>query len=142
MIEYITGGEEASFSLAAVVTGPGRWVHVAGQVGFGDDGVVVGGGVAAEADTTFDHIERILGRVGGDLTHVVRMGVSLTSLDEYAEFARIRKQRFPNGLPASTAVQVAGLLVGASIEIDAVAFVPPADDGADLQANTEGQSHG
>jgi enamine deaminase RidA (YjgF/YER057c/UK114 family) len=123
MIEYISGEGDSSFSLAGVVSGPGRLVYVAGQVGVGPDGSLVSGGVAAEADATFDLIEQIMQRAGGQLSDVVRMGVYLTSLDRYADFAEVRKRRFPNGLPASSAVQVAGLLLGASIEIDAVGFV-------------------
>lgn len=123
MIEYLVGEGNASFSLAGIVTGTGKLVYVAGQVGVGEDGAVVAGGVAAEADATFDLIEKIMQRAGGELSDIVRMGVYLTSLDEYAEFAAVRQRRFPDGLPASSAVQVAGLLMGASVEIDAVGFV-------------------
>ena len=42
----------------------------------------------------------------------------------YAEYSRVRGERFGKNLPASAAVQVAGLLQGALIEIDAVAFIP------------------
>jgi enamine deaminase RidA (YjgF/YER057c/UK114 family) len=45
-------------------------------------------------------------------------------IEEYAEYARVRGERFGANLPASAAVQVAGLLQGALIEIDAVAFIP------------------
>lgn len=124
MIEYIADSPGSSFSLGVVTSGPGRWVHTAGQVGFASDGTLVGGGIAAEAEATFDRIEDILRRAGGDLTHVVRMGVFLTALDDYPEFTAVRKRRFPHGLPASTAVQAAGLLMGAAIEIDAIAFIP------------------
>ena len=123
-MEYIADSPGSSFSLGVVTNGPGRWVHTAGQVGFGPNGALVDGGIAAEADATFDRIEDIFRRAGGDLTNVVRMGVFLTSLRDYAEFTAVRKRRFPHGLPASTAVQAAGLLVGASIEIDAIAFIP------------------
>jgi hypothetical protein len=39
-------------------------------------------------------------------------------------FSRIRGEFFPKDPPTSTAVQVAGLLLNAKIEIDAVAFLP------------------
>jgi len=123
MIEYISSEGDSSFSLAGVVSGPGRLVYVAGQVGVGPDGRLVDGGVAAEADATFDLIEQIMQRAGGQLSDLVRMGVYLTSLDGYGDFAEVRRRRFPDGLPASSAVQVAGLLLGASIEIDAIGFV-------------------
>jgi enamine deaminase RidA (YjgF/YER057c/UK114 family) len=50
----------------------------------------------------------------------------VTSLEEYGDYATARSERFGDKLPASATVQVAGLLVGAHIEIDAVAFVPDA----------------
>jgi enamine deaminase RidA (YjgF/YER057c/UK114 family) len=124
MIEYLVSSPEASYSLAGIVSGPGRLVYVAGQVGVGEDGKVVPGGIMAETDATFDHIEGILAKAGGRLADVVRVRVFLTSLDDYGSFGEVRKRRFPEGLPASTAVQVAGLLMGACVEIDAVAFIP------------------
>jgi 2-iminobutanoate/2-iminopropanoate deaminase len=57
---------------------------------------------------------------------VVRITVYLTGLDDYAEFSRVRAERFGDSLPASAAVQVAGLLLGALVEIEAVAFVAEA----------------
>jgi hypothetical protein len=39
-------------------------------------------------------------------------------------FSRIRGEFFPKDPPTSTAVQVAGLLLNAKTEIDAVAFLP------------------
>lgn len=113
-----------SFSEAVATSGAGRWIQVSGMIGFGDDGKVVGGGVAAETAATFDVIEGILGRAGADPSHIVRMGVFMTDLADYGEFSQARAERFGDRLPASAAVQVAGLLLGAQIEIDAVAFVP------------------
>ena len=113
-----------SFSEAVATSGPGRWIQVSGMIGFGDDGKVVEGGVGAETAATFDVIERILGRAGADLSHIVRMGVFMTDLADYGEFSAARAERFGDELPASAAVGVAGLLLGAQIEIDALAFVP------------------
>jgi 2-iminobutanoate/2-iminopropanoate deaminase len=113
----------ASFSDAVAVDGPGRWIHVAGQVAMDTDGKV-SGSLAEQTSATLDHVERVLGRLGADLSHVVKITVYLTSLDDYAEFSRVRAERFGDSLPASAAVQVAGLLLGALVEIEAVAFVP------------------
>jgi enamine deaminase RidA (YjgF/YER057c/UK114 family) len=55
---------------------------------------------------------------------VVRITAYLTDLADYAAYARARTAAFGDALPASAAVQVAGLLAGMSIEIDADAFVP------------------
>lgn len=113
----------ASFSDAVVVEGPGRWVHVAGQVGMDDEGHVVPGGVGAESEATFDRIERILKQAGASLDDVVRMTVYLTDLGRYGEFGAVRARRCAASLPASAAVGVASLLLGAQVEIEAVAFV-------------------
>ncbi|HXJ27839.1 MAG TPA: RidA family protein [Streptosporangiaceae bacterium] len=114
-----------SFSDVVSVSGPGRWLHVSGQVAFDKNGEVHGS-VGEQSHGCFDHIEAVLARAGAALEHVVRITVYLTDLTDYAEFSAARAERFAGHLPASSAVQVAGLLVGATVEIDAVAFVPDA----------------
>lgn len=114
----------AKFSDAVSVEGPGRWIHVSGQVGFDEEMKLVEGGLAAETNATFDCIERALAKAGADLSHVIRITVFMTELSDYADFSRVRAERFGEDVPASAAVGVAALLVGAAIEIDAVAFVP------------------
>lgn len=112
-----------SFSEAVAHDGPGRTIHVSGMIGFGPDGKLVEGGIAAQTAATFDTIEGILGRAGAELSDLVRMNVFMLDLAEYGEFSRVRAERFGDQLPASAAVQVSGLLLGARIEIDATAFV-------------------
>ena len=116
-IQRIPGARGASFSRAVVVSGAGRTVYVSGHL-------VPGSSMAEQTNGCFDQIESALKAVGGSLEHVVRITAWLTSLDEYAQYARVRGERFGANLPASAAVQVAGLLQGALIEIDAVAFIP------------------
>ncbi len=123
-IERLTTNPSSGFSDAVSAVGPGRLIHVSGNVGFGPDGKVVSGGMAAEARATFDNIERTLEELGASLADVVKINAFITSLDEYAEYAEVRSERFGETLPASATVQVAGLLVGAHLEIDAVAFLP------------------
>src|SRR5262245_5908586 len=111
----VTGG--ASYSKAVVVSGAGRTVYVSGNIS-------PRGSMAEQANGCIDQIEAALRAVGGSLEHVVRVTAWLTRLDEYGEYNRVRGERFKANLPASAAVQVAGLLHGALIEIDAVAFIP------------------
>jgi 2-iminobutanoate/2-iminopropanoate deaminase len=126
MIERLTNNPATGFSDAVSTSGPGRLIHVSGNVGFGPDGKVVDGGMGAEARATLDNIERTLRQAGADMSHVVKINAFVTSLDEYPAYAEARAERFGDQLPASATVQVAGLLVGAHIEIDAVAFLPEA----------------
>ena len=116
-IKRVPGAGSATFSKAVVVSGPGRTVYVSGNIS-------PNGSLAEQANGCIDQIEAALRAVGGSLDHVVRVTAWLTRLDEYAEYNRVRGERFGANLPASAAVQVAGLLRGALIEIDAVAFIP------------------
>ena len=125
-IERHVTNPASGFAEAVTAVGPGRLIHVAGNVGFGADGKVVSGGMGAEARATFDNIERTLGEVGAKMSDVVKINAFVTSLEDYAEYAQARAERFGEQLPASATVQVAGLLVGAQIEIDAGAFLPDA----------------
>ena len=116
-IKRVPGAGGASFSKAVMVSGAGKTVYVSGHLS-------PKGSMADQTHACFDQIEEALRAVGASLEHVVRITAWLTRLDEYAEYSRVRGERFGKNLPASAAVQVAGLLQGALIEIDAVAFIP------------------
>jgi len=115
-----TGG---SYSDAVTVSGPGRWIHVSGQVAFDPDGTVTGT-LYQQTHGCFDHIEAALRQAGGALTDTVRITAYLVGLGDYPEFAKARAERFGDHSPASAAVGVTELLMGALVEIDAVAFLP------------------
>lgn len=123
-IDRLTTNPASGFSDAVTTSGPGRVIHVSGNVGFGEDGKVVSGGMEAEARATFANIERTLKAAGAEMSHIVKINAFMTTLDSYGEYAKVRSEVFGDQLPASATVQVAGLLVGAQIEIDAVAFIP------------------
>jgi 2-iminobutanoate/2-iminopropanoate deaminase len=123
-ITRLTSDPASGFSDAVTAAGPGRLIYVSGTVGLGPDGKLVQGGMRAEANATLDNIERTLEAAGADISHVVKINAFVTSLEEYPAYAAVRSERFGDKLPASATVQVAGLLMGAHIEIDAVAFVP------------------
>jgi enamine deaminase RidA (YjgF/YER057c/UK114 family) len=115
--QRVPGAGTVTFSKAVAVSGPGRTVYVSGNIS-------PRGSMAEQANGCLDEIESALRAVGGSLEHVVRITAWLTSLEEYGEYNRVRGERFGTSLPASAAVQVAGLLRGALIEIDAIAFIP------------------
>jgi|HubBroStandDraft_2_1064218.scaffolds.fasta_scaffold40929_3 2-iminobutanoate/2-iminopropanoate deaminase len=122
-IQRVPAATGGSYSDVVDISGPGRWIMVSGQVAFGPDGTVRGS-MEEQAHGCFDHIERALAKVGGSLSHVVRITSFTTTLEDYAGFSTARAARFGAFPPASATVQVAGLLAGAQIEIDAVAFIP------------------
>ena len=112
-----------TYSESVVVDGPGRWVHVSGTLGVDADGALVSGGMYEESVAVFSAISRSLATAGATLADVVRITAYLTDLDSYGDFGRARAEAFGETLPASAAVAVSGLLLGALVEVDAVAFV-------------------
>ena len=104
-------------------TEAGSWIFVAGQVGVAIPSDNKPISFEQEVRVTFDRIRQSLRKLDADLDKIASIKVYLTDLAPYAEFSKVRGEVFPNNPPTSTAVQVAGLLLGARIEIDAVAFI-------------------
>jgi len=124
-LKHLPSPMSPTFSEALRIdTTAGSWIFIAGQVGVPlspDKGSVT---FEQEVRTTFERIRDSLGKLGAGMNHVVSIKTYLTDLGPYAVFSRIRGELFPKDPPTSTAVQVAGLLLNAKIEIDAVAFLP------------------
>ena len=55
---------------------------------------------------------------------VVKMTVFMTDLSRFSDFAKVRAEKFPSGMPASTVVSVNGLLLpDLLLEVEAIAKV-------------------
>jgi 2-iminobutanoate/2-iminopropanoate deaminase len=114
----------ASFSdLVAIDVPGGRWLHVSGQLPIDESGQAVRGDLATQAAACFARMADHLSAAGAGLESVIKITAYLTSLDGYPAYGAARRKAFGDSLPASSAVMVAGLLDGAAVEIDAVAFV-------------------
>ncbi len=125
-VERQAGPAGLSFSNSLRVREPsGTWVYVSGQFGTDEAGALIPGGLAAEARAALENILKAVREAGGTAADVVKITAYLMSLEDYSRYNEARKEVFAAKLPTSTAVAVAGLIMeGASIEIDAVAFVP------------------
>jgi enamine deaminase RidA (YjgF/YER057c/UK114 family) len=126
VVERQAGPAGLSFSNSLRVQEPsGTWVFVSGQFGTDDVGTILSGGLAAQSKAALENVLKAVREAGGTPADVVKITAYLTSLDEYPRYNEVRQEVFGPKLPTSTAVAVAGLIVKeASIEIDAVAFVP------------------
>lgn len=118
---------DTSYSDLVQLSGPGGLVYVSGQLAFDEARQIVGETLRDQVGICFDRIEALLAEVGGDLTNVVRITTYLSDLKGYPDFDDVRAARFGEYRPASTAVRVAGLLFGALVEIEAIAFLPGTD---------------
>jgi enamine deaminase RidA (YjgF/YER057c/UK114 family) len=103
-------------------------VAVSGQVPMDQDGRVVGiDDPAEQIRQVFRNLDVALSAVGSDFARVVKLTIYLTDLADLAVFREIRDEYLdPSALPASTLVQVKGLINPAfRIEIDALAVAEP-----------------
>lgn len=88
-------------------------------------GKLVGeGDIAAQTRFIYKKMEEVLTAASASFDDVVKTVDYITTIDNYKETAKIRREFFKNGFPAATGVVVKRLLrEGALIEIDAVAVL-------------------
>ena len=104
----------------------GTMVAVSGQVAMDEHGEVVGVGDAEQqVRQVFRNLGVVLRAAGSDLDRVVKLTVYLTDLNDLPVFRRVRDELLaPDALPASSLVQVSGLVHPAlRVEVDALAVV-------------------
>jgi 3-hydroxyisobutyrate dehydrogenase len=109
-----------------VEAGDAVWIYVSGQIAFDADGQLVGrGDLRAQTEQVFENLARVLEANGASFEDVVKLQTFFTTLDDLAGSREVRGRYLPTEPPASTAVQVAALVVpDALIEVDLVAVVP------------------
>jgi 2-iminobutanoate/2-iminopropanoate deaminase len=103
-----------------------RLVFVSGQGATNPGtGTLVSDDVEAQTTQCLKNIEAILKAAGSSLQHVLRCGVFLVDMREFAKMNASYSRTFGEHRPARTTVQVAGLPgEGLRVEIDAVAYIP------------------
>ena len=106
----------------------GELIFVSGLLALDAEGAVVGpGDAAAQAEHIFATLGQILNGLGADFAHVAKLTFFLVNLDDRAALSAVRKRVFGDHRPASTLVQVAGLIgQGTLLEIEAVVAKPHA----------------
>jgi 2-iminobutanoate/2-iminopropanoate deaminase len=100
----------------------GSLVAAAGQGGFDRSGKLVDGDVSAQTRQALVNVEAVLRANGASLQEVIRVGVFLTEVEDFADMNRVYSEIFAEPFPARTTVYV-GLPAGMRIEIDALAVV-------------------
>jgi len=103
-----------------------RLVFVSGQ-GARDPatGRLAGPDVETQTEQVLKNIAAILEAAGSSMNHVLRCGVFLTDIAEFARMNAVYSRVFGHHRPARTTVQVVALPTpGLRVEIDAIAYVP------------------
>jgi 2-iminobutanoate/2-iminopropanoate deaminase len=104
-----------------MVVGP--WLIVSGQVGV-SDGVMVPGGVAAQTRQAVANLAALLAQHGAGLDNVVKTTVFMVDIADFATVNEAYMGAFGNHRPARSAVAVAGLPLGALVEVEGWAYRP------------------
>lgn len=99
----------------------GSTVYFSGQIPLDPaTGEIVEGDITAQARRAFDNLKAVAEEAGGSLDKMVRLGLYLTDLGEFAKVNAVMQEYFQAPFPARSTIEVAGLPKGAGFEVDAV----------------------
>lgn len=84
------------------------------------------GPIIAQSWFVLERIRQIVESAGGQMSDVVRLVQYFKHLDHYPHYNRVRKLFFPDGAPASTVIEVTGMLPTQAVlvEVEATAYLP------------------
>ena len=103
----------------------GDWVAVSGQIPIDPStGEVVGGGIGAQVDRAMANLAAVLDDCGLGVADVAKTTIYLTDLREFAAVNDAYARALGDHRPARATVGVAGLPLGAKVEIEAWAYAP------------------
>ena len=103
----------------------GDWLICSGQVGLAG-GALVDGGVEAQTRQALTNLAGLLAGEGAALDDVVKTTVFLADINDYGAVNQVYAEVFAGHRPARSAVAVAGLPLGALVEVEAWARVTSA----------------
>lgn len=130
-MQFIDGGFawDDDFPLSQAVR-VGNTLYLAGQVAIDREGRVVGeGDIVAQSRQCFENMREVLAEAGATFRDVVRLTTYFTAdLSDIAAtraYWSVRKEYFGDHRPASTGLQVKGLIYPSLLlEVDAIAVIP------------------
>jgi len=111
------------------VLAEGRFLAIAGQIGWNERGELVSDGLIEQARQALRNIVAVLRAAGGSPEHLVRLTWYVTDKNDYraglSELGAAYRDVVGPNYPAMALVQVADLLEdGAKVEIEATAIIP------------------
>lgn len=102
-------------------TRAGNTVFCSGQVPLDPaTGELVEGDISAQARRAFDNLRAVCEAAGGSFDDIVRVGLYLTNLGQFAQVNAVMAEYFSAPYPARSTIEVAALPKGAAFEVDAV----------------------
>lgn len=104
----------------------GDLLFVSGIAPLDEDLNLIGGDdVAAQAEQVFVNLEKVLQAVSAGFEDVLKVTVYLTNVEDRTRINPVREKYFGKSRPASTLVEVSGLVMpGMKVEIEAIVGLP------------------
>jgi 2-iminobutanoate/2-iminopropanoate deaminase len=121
MAKRAVAGTRPGGAYSPGIVAEGRFVYVSGQAPI-RNGVVTGETTGEQTRVALENLAAVLAQAGASLADVVRCGVFLADMADFAEMNEVYGQMFPDPLPARTTVGAG--LHGFNVEIDCVAVLP------------------
>ena len=104
-----------------IASGP---IFLSGQIPLDPTtGQLVEGDIVAQTERVMENLRNVLEAAGCTFEHVVRCGIFLVDLNDFAKVNEVYGRHFAENPPARSTVQVTALPKGARVEIDAIAVV-------------------
>ena len=99
----------------------GGFVFLSGQIPLDPaTGQLVEGDIATQARRVFDNLRAVCAAAGGSFEDVVRVGIYLTDLGDFAAVNAVMAENFAAPFPARSTIEVSALPRGARVEVDAI----------------------
>lgn len=103
----------------------GDFVFCSGQIGIDPStGMLAGVDIESQTKQVLLNLRGVLAAAGLDVGHVVKTTIFLISLADFTTVNAMYGAEFGDHKPARATVQVAGLPLGALVEIECIACVP------------------
>jgi 2-iminobutanoate/2-iminopropanoate deaminase len=99
----------------------GNTLYVAGQQGPDSNGKVTGTDITLQTTNAIAAVRQVAEQAGFEMTDIVSVTVYITDLNDVPKMNEVYRELIPEPKPARVALQVAGLIGGAKIEIAAIA---------------------
>ena len=99
----------------------GGFVFLSGQIPLDPaTGALVEGDIATQARSVYDNLRAVCAAAGGSFDNVVRVGIYLTDLGDFAAVNAVMAENFAAPFPARSTIEVSALPRGARVEVDAI----------------------
>jgi len=99
----------------------GNTIYLSGQTPIDPaTGALVEGDIRAQARRAFDNLKAVCEAAGGSFDDIVRVGLYLTDLGQFAEVNAVMAEYFAQPYPARSTIGVAALPKESAFEVDAV----------------------